>query len=217
MKDTRLKLLKTSARIFARKGYSATSVRDIVSAARVNVSAITYHFGGKRGLFFETTHYLIEQHRQRIWENPSRIPTPQQIAEYSQNQALDLLHQMLDNLLDNSLSRKSVPLERIFAQVELESVTMRKMLCEYMAPFRELAYKLLSKLTNLAENSPELLCVAHSIFGQIWLSESHRLVLEHQLGITPNYTPTLRQKIKQTMWAHTLAVLNLYKKGSKTK
>ena len=46
MKDTRTKLLKTSARIFARKGYSGTSVRDIVNVAHVNVSAIAYHFGG---------------------------------------------------------------------------------------------------------------------------------------------------------------------------
>ncbi len=216
MKDTRLKLLKTSARIFARKGYSATSVRDIVSAAHVNVSAINYYFGGKRELFFETLRYLIEQHRQQIWGKQNTLPTPQQVAGYTYAQALDLLHQMFDKLMDNNLSRNSLPLERIFTQVELESAAMRKMMLAYMAPFHELPYKLLVKLTGLKENSPELLCVTHSIFGQILLSESHRMGIEHKLGIGKNYPPQLRQTIKQTLWAHTLAILNLYK-GKHTK
>ena len=211
MKNTRLKLLKISARIFALKGYSATSVRDIVSAAHINVSAINYYFGGKRELFFETVLFLVEQYRKELWGKNAVIPTADQVATYSYEQALDLLHQMFDTLLDNSLSRKNLPLERIFTQVELESTQMRRMLLEYMAPFHELPYKLLVKLTGLPENSPELLCVTHSIFGQLWLSESHRLVIENKLGVTKNYTPALCQKIKQTAWAHALAILNLYK------
>ena len=217
MKDTRLKLLKISARIFARKGYSATSVRDIVSAAHINVSAINYYFGGKRELFFETVRYLVQQYRKEMWGRQDSIPTAAQVATYSYTQALGVLHQMFDKLLDNSLSRKNLALERIFTQVELESAHMRRMLLDYMAPFHELPYKLLVKLTGLPENSPELLCVMHSIFGQLWLSESHRLVIENRLGVTKNYTPALCQQIKQTAWSHTLAILDLYKTGIKTK
>ena len=217
MKDTRLKLLKTSARIFARKGYSGTSVRDIVNAAHVNVSSIAYYFGGKRELFFQTIHFLLEKHRKQIWGTDKPNLTPQQLTNYSYKQALDLLHTMFDKLLDNGLSRKNVSLERIFTQVELESASMRKMLLEYMAPFHDTPYKLLSLMTGLPERSPELLCVAHNIFGRVMLSETHRLAIEHRLGITKNYSPKLRAQIKQTVWAHTLAILNLYKKGSKLK
>ena len=212
MKDTRLKLLRTSARIFARKGYSATSVRDIVNAAHVNVSAIAYYFGGKRKLFFETVRYVMEEHRKKVWGTTSNLPTAAQVAGYSYAQVLDVLHGMFDKLLDDGLNRKNMPLERIFTQLELESTQMRRMLLEYMAPFHELPYKLLAKLTGLPEKSPEMLCVMHSIFGQIWLSQSHRLVIEHRLGIAKNYSPELCRKIKQTLWAHTLAILNLYKK-----
>ncbi len=217
MKDTRTKLLKTSARIFARKGYSGTSVRDIVNIAHVNVSALAYHFGGKRELFFETIRFLIEDHRKHMWGKEKFMPTAQQIENYSYEQALNLLHRMVDRLLDNNLSRKNLPLERIFTQVELESVGMRKMLLEYMAPFHELPFKLLSLLTGLPERSPELLCVAHSIFGQIMLSETQRLAIEHNLGITKSYSPQLKQTIKKTAWSHMLGILNLYKKGSKLK
>ena len=217
MKDTRAKLLKTSARIFARKGYSGTSVRDITRAAHINVSAIAYYFGGKRELFLQTIRVLVEQHRRRVWGNRADIPTVQQITGYSYEQALDLLHRLFDKLLDNSLSRSDLPLERIATQVELETAGVRKMVLEYMLPFHELPYKLLVKLTGLAENSPELLCVAHGIFGQIWISESHRLLIQHKLGIGKNYPPALRETIKRTIWAHTLGILSLYKKGIKHK
>ncbi len=217
MKDTKSRLLKTSARIFAKKGYNGTSVRDIANTAHVNVSAIAYYFGGKRELFFETVRFLANEHRKQVWGKAANIPTSQQIAAYSYTQTLDLLHQMFDKLLDLNLSRQNLSLERIFTQVELASANMRKMLLDYMAPFHELPYKLLEKLTGLPENSPELLCVIHTIFGQIMLSETHRLVIEHKLRTGKNYPPELRQKIKQTVWAHTLAVLNLYKKGTKLK
>jgi len=44
----RTRLLEAAAACFAAKGYSGTTVRDITSRAGCNVSAVTYHFGGKR-------------------------------------------------------------------------------------------------------------------------------------------------------------------------
>ena len=44
-------LLSAARRLFARNGFDATSVRDLTSEAGVNVGAVTYHFGSKRGLY----------------------------------------------------------------------------------------------------------------------------------------------------------------------
>ncbi len=214
MKSTRITLLKTSARIFARKGYTGTSVRDIVHAAHVNVSAIAYYFGGKRELFFETLRFLIEKRHQQLWPK-SGLPVLAEINTYSYSQALHLLHQIFDKLLDSNLTRKQIYLERMFTQMELESADMRRMLLEYMTPFHKLPCKLIAKLTGLPEKSPQLLCVMHSIFGQIMLSESHRMALEHSLGGIQNYTSAQREIIKKTMWKHALGILNLYKKDVK--
>ena len=51
--DCRSKLLATAARLFARKGYNGVSVRELAKAAGVNLSMISYHFGGKEGLYAE--------------------------------------------------------------------------------------------------------------------------------------------------------------------
>ena len=47
---TRERILKAAERLFAERGYDATSVRAIVAKARVNQAAINYHFAGKEGL-----------------------------------------------------------------------------------------------------------------------------------------------------------------------
>lgn len=47
---TRAALLDAALHLFGRKGFDATSIRDIAGRARANVAAIAYHFGGKDGL-----------------------------------------------------------------------------------------------------------------------------------------------------------------------
>ena len=51
--DSRTALLAAAKSLFARKGYAATTVREIVELAGVNVSLISYHFGGKEGIYRE--------------------------------------------------------------------------------------------------------------------------------------------------------------------
>src|SRR5215813_11173801 len=50
---TRDRILKAAERLFAERGYEDTSVRAIVSKARVNQAAVNYHFAGKDGLYLE--------------------------------------------------------------------------------------------------------------------------------------------------------------------
>ena len=53
MKDTKRKILRAAERLFARQGFSATSVRMITAEARVNLAAMHYHFGSKDQLIAE--------------------------------------------------------------------------------------------------------------------------------------------------------------------
>ena len=49
--DTRTSLLDSGLKHFAARGFLAASVHDIARDAGVNVSLVSYHFGGKEGLF----------------------------------------------------------------------------------------------------------------------------------------------------------------------
>ena len=47
------RILNAAVKLFSEKGYNATSVRDIVSEANINVSMVSYYFRGKRGILEE--------------------------------------------------------------------------------------------------------------------------------------------------------------------
>ncbi len=48
--STRSRILDAAERLFANKGFSETSLRDITTAANVNLAGVNYHFGSKEAL-----------------------------------------------------------------------------------------------------------------------------------------------------------------------
>ena len=57
--DTRERILVSSRKLFAEKGFDMTSVRDITSDAGCNVASVNYHFGGKENLYLETFRSML--------------------------------------------------------------------------------------------------------------------------------------------------------------
>ncbi len=50
MPDPKQEILAAATVLFARKGFSATGVREIAQQAKVNIAMISYYFGSKRGV-----------------------------------------------------------------------------------------------------------------------------------------------------------------------
>jgi AcrR family transcriptional regulator len=59
-RETRERLLRSSAQLFADRGFKKVTVRDICRAARANVAAVNYHFGDKGGLYREVLQLAID-------------------------------------------------------------------------------------------------------------------------------------------------------------
>jgi AcrR family transcriptional regulator len=57
------KLIEAASEEFARHGYAAARVRDIVRTADVNLAAVNYYFGGKEGLYAATLKELASRRR----------------------------------------------------------------------------------------------------------------------------------------------------------
>jgi TetR/AcrR family transcriptional regulator, regulator of cefoperazone and chloramphenicol sensitivity len=62
--ETRQRLIEASARLFAERGFSKVTVREICRRARANVAAVNYHFGGKQGLYDEIVSAAIRTMQQ---------------------------------------------------------------------------------------------------------------------------------------------------------
>ena len=62
-RETRERLLKAGAQLFADRGFKKVTIRDICRAARANVAAVNYHFGDKTALYREVLQLAIETMR----------------------------------------------------------------------------------------------------------------------------------------------------------
>lgn len=92
-------ILDVAQKIIGEKGYNATSIRDIASKANVNVSMISYYFGGKEGLLKAMVESKLEMMKIRLENLVSdktispttkiEILIKESIAKYWQNRALN--------------------------------------------------------------------------------------------------------------------------------
>lgn len=61
--STRSILLEAAGKVFAERGYSDATSKDICDLAGTNTAAVNYHFGGKERLYEEV---LVEAHKQFV-------------------------------------------------------------------------------------------------------------------------------------------------------
>jgi len=58
--DTRQHILEVATRLFAEKGFSDTTIREICHAAHANVAAVNYHFRSKKRLYDAAWRYAYQ-------------------------------------------------------------------------------------------------------------------------------------------------------------
>lgn len=77
--DARQTLIQAAKKLFARKGLSATTIRDIATEANLNSSLISYYFKGKTGLYKAC---LEEIGSQRLKVAEEILSTPDSAEEF---------------------------------------------------------------------------------------------------------------------------------------
>jgi AcrR family transcriptional regulator len=88
MNKTKTRILTEAERLFAKNGFSTTSIRHIIKSANANLSAIHYHFGSKENLFLEIVRTHLEsvnKKRMQLLEDSLRkekdeLPTAKKIV-----------------------------------------------------------------------------------------------------------------------------------------
>jgi AcrR family transcriptional regulator len=141
---TRERILKAAQRLFADHGYKDTSVRDVVTRARVNQAAINYHFGGKDGLYREVLRATIRaltEHQLAHAEEMKGMSRENALAEFIKYQ----LHPLAAR---DELSRHY----RIFDWEAVRPTTVyRKLVSEEATPFLSFAVDLIRRFMPKAD------------------------------------------------------------------
>jgi AcrR family transcriptional regulator len=151
--------MKAAVALFAERGYDGTSVRAIVSKARVNQAAINYHFKGKEGLYLEVLKVAFEGYLRLDsfdLEKLKTLPREEALRAFLQQQLRPLLAR-------EEMSRYI----RIFAW---ENVRPSKMLRNFVTtsatPFLAGATELVRRFLPKGTSDQDAMCAAIWLMGQ---------------------------------------------------
>jgi AcrR family transcriptional regulator len=156
---TRHSLMKAAVALFAERGYDGTSVRAIVSKARVNQAAINYHFKGKEGLYLEVLKVAFEGYLRLDNFGPERL------KDMPREEALrSFLRQQLQPLLARNEMNHYI---RIFAWENVRpSKALRSFVTTSAMPFLESATDLVRRFLPPGTSDEDAMCAAISLMGQ---------------------------------------------------
>lgn len=117
--ETRIRVLKAAARIFAEHGFNGASVREICNEAGANVAAVNYHFRDKMGLYREVVQMAadaMESGKQAALDAGDGAPPEEQLRAYIRNFLQHILGEgkcWVDDLIGQEMAEPTPAFELI--------------------------------------------------------------------------------------------------------
>jgi len=203
------RILDQAEILFAEKGFQGVSVREITRAARCNLAAVNYYFGGKEKLYIEVFRRRWIPRAQRVRSyfehslNRERNPTPSSIVRklaeaFLEGPLSDDERVRHYQLISRELTRPSEAFELIVEQV--------------MRPF---LVNLAARLRDGMNRSVEPLGLALgllSVFSQVMYFNFARTVVSRVTG--RDYDPEFRMELLEHITQFAIKGLNLYPEES---
>lgn len=101
---TQSKLLDIAVREFGKKGLEGASTRGIAAAAGTAMSSITYHYGGKDGLYLAAADHIADHMRAQM---APALANENELAEDDADGARAAIHGIIGRFVDKMASETS--------------------------------------------------------------------------------------------------------------
>jgi AcrR family transcriptional regulator len=113
------RLLDTAIDQFGRKGIDGASTRTIAAAAGTTMSSITYHYGGKNGLYLAAARHIADQMGE--WMAPTLAALEsQRVANEGADAPLAELLKIIDRFVEVMVHQKSAAWARFIVREQME-------------------------------------------------------------------------------------------------
>jgi AcrR family transcriptional regulator len=165
---TRKKILRAATKIFTKKGYWNTNIREICTLAGCNIAAVGYHFGSKEALYQEA---WLSAYNEAIKTYPpdGGVPATAPPEERLKGQLTALLRRITDK--DNQAFS--------FQYREYANPTgLMKLIREHIEPVKQLTRQAIRELLGPAVDEETVLCCEMAIIGQC----THPIIVHGTLG-----------------------------------
>lgn len=212
--DTRDRLLSAALHAFGSRDYDGVSTREIVQAAGANIAAISYHFGGKRGLYRDTLAYMADRLRSGVADQFALFE--QAVKERDPERCADLLCGFLARFLELMLLDevgRSAP--GIILREQLQPSEAFDVLYErLLQPMHTALAQLVACCRGIEPTDREAITMTQALLGQTLIFRVGRTTLLKRLNQTA-YSASDIEGFKRELAAYYRSMLNT-KKGLQT-
>ena len=205
--ETRERLLEAALHAFGSRDYDGVSTREIVEKAEANISAISYHFGGKKGLYHATVAYLAEKLHAGMMEQLEQIR--QKATQASTEQCAELISDFMLHFLENTLLGE-IGMHApgiVFREQNRPSEAYDILYEKLLKPMQGTLAQLVARYRGLKAADPEVIIMVQALIGQTIIFRLGRTTLLRLLD-KPAYDASIIEAIKSQLRANYLAILN---------
>ena len=182
-RDARRRLIEAGLQLFGAYGFDGTSSRMLAAAAKVNLAAIPYYFGGKEGLYRAAAHHVVEFNLKEL--SPVLTAIDQALTgTVSREAARELLHALLDRFSTVVIGPGLADVAATFVMREqLHPGAAFEILYEgMMRGIISATARLLAILLKRRSDDRRLLIKTHAILGEVLIFRCGRAASLRMLG-----------------------------------
>ena len=206
-------LLAAAVSLFAELGLKGTSARLLAQRADVNIAAISYHFGGKEGLYRAVLTHITQEITSRmapIWQQAERALALSANTSHETAGALAAMHDMMMGFATFFLEETRVhDWGRIILREQIDPSPAFSIIYEgYMQRVLALFAALVAHCTGGNAADEAVRVRVHLLLGQVLGIFAGREALLRSLGVTALSTAH-KELVYSMLWAHTQAALTV--------
>jgi AcrR family transcriptional regulator len=199
------RLLDIAIDQFGRKGIEGASTRSIATLAGTTMSAITYHYGGKKGLYLAAARHIADQMGERI--APALAASETRSRDEGPDAALDALLTIIDRFVEIMVHPDSAVWARFIVREQMEPTEAFDVLYgSVMGRLVDHFSALIVRVDRGSCEAAEARLKTLAIVGQALVFRVARATLLRVTGWTDVDSDGARA-IRRIVHAHTIAIL----------
>jgi len=208
--ESRARIVEAAGRLFAARSFSGVSVRELAGAAKVNPAAISYHFGGKEGLYEAVLQQLVADTAPLIGPLVEALDSGVREAQGDRSKlarvAAGFVERLLQGVLLRGMHAWQMPL--MLREFQDPSRGFAMVVRERIDPVHDAIARLVGAATGVDWRTPQAKLLAANFIGQCMMFGATRALIFARLGWT-DYTPENVVLITRTLTPRMLAALGL--------
>lgn len=208
--ESKARIVEAAGRLFAARGFDGVSTRELARAAKVNISAITYYFDGKDGLYDAVLRQLIDETAPLFDPMVARLEAGAAASGNDKEKLAELVawfvHALLSGILSDPKIRWQMPL--VMREFQQPSAGFDVLFAERINPMHNAIAKLVAGAKGIEATSTEAILITATVIGQCMAFGFARAVIFARTG-WKEYTDENRSEIIATVTSGILGMLGL--------